>query len=202
MAKKQKGVEGQGQSSHATSARSSCDEACGVFGFRARYGTARGYPVGLFPLELARRRLALATALLCMPHTSAKLGIGLLPPELFEEIAVGVVRIQLWDPRTDDKVDSNGRSGLFDAANEGSTGRVDSLLRDGANGNQAEKKHGGTPLTIAALKGHQDIVDALLAAGASSNQAKSSGNTPLMVAAMQGQSRIHIGRRAGGLTSK
>ena len=47
--------------------------------------------------ELAYRRLALATALLPVKPPSLEPGIGLLPTELFELIAVAVVRIPLWD---------------------------------------------------------------------------------------------------------
>ena len=54
------------------------------------------------------------------------------------------------------------------------------LKVEGIDVNQAETKYGGTPLFVAAEKGHQEIVSMLLKVeGIDVNQATKDGRTPL-----------------------
>jgi ankyrin repeat protein len=66
---------------------------------------------------------------------------------------------------------------------------VEALLARGADVNQANG-YGGTPLLLAAEKGHLEIVTALLARDANVNQTNQRGDTPLLLAAEKGHLEI------------
>jgi ankyrin repeat protein len=66
---------------------------------------------------------------------------------------------------------------------------VEALLARGADVNQANG-YGGTPLLLAAEKGHLEIVTALLARDANVNQNNQYGNTPLLLAALKDHLKI------------
>ena len=79
---------------------------------------------------------------------------------------------------------------LRDAARQGDSKAVKTLIAAGADVNQADER-GVTPLYIAAAKGRVAVVKELLAAGADANQARTdNGETPLFVAAANGHLSI------------
>jgi ankyrin repeat protein len=63
---------------------------------------------------------------------------------------------------------------------------ADLLITKGADVNAAEKKHGQTPLMIAAAQGDVEMLKRLIAAKADVNQQSSIGFTPLMYAVVEG----------------
>lgn len=80
-------------------------------------------------------------------------------------------------------------SDLMDAARQGDTATVQSLLSQGANVN-ATDAHGGTALMVAAVNGHTATVQALIDAGADVNRAHNFGKTALMLATEKGHTAV------------
>ena len=69
------------------------------------------------------------------------------------------------------------------------------LLEAGSEGvHYMNAANGATPLWTAAAEGQEKCVELLLGAGAKVDQAKNDGFTPLIMAAQEGQSLIHIRR--------
>lgn len=77
------------------------------------------------------------------------------------------------------------RQPLVEAASQGRTTEVQTLLAGGADAN-ASDKNGGTALMMASAKGHTETVKALLKAGADANAKDQFGQTALMYAAGHG----------------
>ncbi|MFQ5875420.1 MAG: ankyrin repeat domain-containing protein, partial [Dehalococcoidia bacterium] len=77
---------------------------------------------------------------------------------------------------------------LFEAAKNGQTEKVETLLKDGADPNAREQEGDRTALMIAAVRGHRPSVLALLNAGADVNARSGPGITALMAASGAGQS--------------
>jgi len=75
---------------------------------------------------------------------------------------------------------------MWSAAREGDVGRVQELLRQGADVN-AKHPDGGTPLIKAADRGHREVLQALLAAGAQVDGKDAEGWTALMWSAERGR---------------
>lgn len=80
-------------------------------------------------------------------------------------------------------------SDLLDAARQGDTATVQSLLSQGANVN-ATDAHGGTALMFAAVNGHTSTVQALIDAGADVNRAHDFGKAALMLATEKGHTAV------------
>ena len=78
---------------------------------------------------------------------------------------------------------------LWSAAREGDVGRVQELLRQGADLN-ANHPDGGTPLIKAADRGHREVLQALLAAGATVDGKDAEGWTALMWSAERGRIEV------------
>jgi len=81
--------------------------------------------------------------------------------------------------------DSNGRSPLLAAAEQGNLAMVELLLANKANIN-ARDKLGQTPLHIAAYYGNQDMVKLLLANNANASAEDKDGMIPMLLAVEQG----------------
>jgi len=73
------------------------------------------------------------------------------------------------------------------AAKHGDTGRVQALLKQGANVDAVDRQFGATALMWAAHEGHTDIVRLLLDSGASIDAQQSLGRTALWYTAQQGR---------------
>lgn len=80
-------------------------------------------------------------------------------------------------------------SDLLDAARQGNTATVESLLRQGADVN-ATDDHGVTALMYAVVNGHTSTVRALIDAGADVNKALNSGKSTLISAAAEDHSGV------------
>ena len=92
---------------------------------------------------------------------------------------------------TMDELDSNGRSMLCNAAYQGNTQLVKSLLNRKA-GLEVQDKNGQTALNLAARQGHGEIVSSLLKAGAAIDHPDSDGWTPLRSAAWGGHTDVVV----------
>ncbi|CAK7207629.1 hypothetical protein SEUCBS139899_010440 [Sporothrix eucalyptigena] len=83
-------------------------------------------------------------------------------------------------------MDSNGRTPLARAAEEGYEAVARLLLEKGANV-ESKDSNGRTPLARAAWQGHEAVVRLLLERGANVETMDSNGRTPLSRAAPQGR---------------
>eukprot|EP00435_Cladocopium_sp_Y103_P040423 s911_g11.t1 len=90
----------------------------------------------------------------------------------------------LQQPRNPNEADTDGKTPLFHAAEQGHIQPMELLLEAGAKTDEREFARGGTPMLFAALNGHLDIVGFLVEHGAAKDQADSDGATPLLVAAL------------------
>lgn len=78
---------------------------------------------------------------------------------------------------------------LLDAARDGDLGKVENLVKEGANIN-AQNSNGWTPLMFAIGSAHSDLVKLLLKIGADPNAPAKHGMTPLMEAALRNDTTI------------
>ena len=81
-------------------------------------------------------------------------------------------------------------SAIFTAAHAGKPDIVRLLIGAGANVNQAEQRHGDTPLMRSAQNGHREVVQLLLQARAEVNAANKRGETALSMAATNDHSQV------------
>jgi len=104
-----------------------------------------------------------------------------------EEIAELLIDNILIDKKdyVNKAITANGDTALHIAAKKGHLGIVESLIKAGADVDQATEGE-LTPLHIAAKKGHLGMVKALIEAGANVDQATEGGLTPLHMAAQKG----------------
>ncbi|CAH1256630.1 ANKS3 [Branchiostoma lanceolatum] len=86
--------------------------------------------------------------------------------------------------------DRRGWSALFHATNAGHQNMVKFLLEEGADTESREPTLGLTPLCLAAGEGHEIIVQTLLDHGANVNAQSYNGDTPRMLALINGHSKI------------
>ncbi|XP_066275144.1 ankyrin repeat and SAM domain-containing protein 3-like [Branchiostoma lanceolatum] len=86
--------------------------------------------------------------------------------------------------------DRRGWSALFHATNAGHQNMVKFLLEEGADTESREPTLGLTPLCLAAGEGHEIIVQTLLDHGANVNSQSYNGDTPRMLALINGHSKI------------
>lgn len=87
--------------------------------------------------------------------------------------------------------DENGRTLLHHAAEAGSYGCVDLLIKNGSN-IEATDVLGETPLHRALARGRRVATHVLLEAGANPNAKNFFGTTPSMYAALAGPDHFHI----------
>ncbi len=78
---------------------------------------------------------------------------------------------------------------LLDAARDGDLGKVEDLIKEGADIN-AQNSNGWTPLMFAVGSAHSDLVELLLDMGADPDVPTGQGMTPLMKAAMGNDTTI------------
>ena len=92
----------------------------------------------------------------------------------------------LQQPRNPDESNTDGKTPLFHAAEQGRVQHMELLLEAGAKTDEPEFAQGQTPLFPAARNGHLDVVQFLAEVGAGKDQADKNGRTPLWVAAQNG----------------
>ena len=92
----------------------------------------------------------------------------------------------LQQPRNPDESNTDGKTPLFHAAEQGHVQHMELLLEAGAKTDEPEFAQGQTHLFPAARNGHLDVVQFLAGVGAGKDQADKNGRTPLWVAAQNG----------------